>query len=91
MLGGISLKVITEILAEMNVPFAEADIQTYDAVNADEAWLPTTPYCLAPVVKINGTEIGTGKPGPMWRRILDRWSELAGKDVYSEITQAQAP
>ncbi|MDP6152638.1 MAG: aminotransferase class IV [Phycisphaeraceae bacterium] len=90
-LGGISLKVITEILAEMTVPFAEADIQTYDAVNADEAWLPTTPYCMAPVVMINGTEIGTGKPGPMWRRILDRWSELAGKDVYSEITQAQAP
>jgi hypothetical protein len=46
---------------------------------------------MAPVVMINGTEIGTGKPGPMWRRILDRWSELAGKDVYSEITQAQAP
>lgn len=88
MLWGISLQTVTEILAEMDVPFVEEDIQVYDVVNADEAWLPTTPYCIGPVVKINGIEIGDGKPGPMWRRILDRWSELVGKDVYREITEA---
>jgi branched-chain amino acid aminotransferase len=84
-LWGISLTVLTEILAEMNIPFIEDDLQTYDALNADEAWMPTTPYCLAPVTRLNSVEIADGRPGPLWRKILDRWSEIVQKDIYSEI------
>ena len=85
-LWGISLTALTELLAEMGIPFLEEDIQTYDVINADEAWVPTTPYCLGPVVKINGQPIGTGGPGPLWRRIIDIWSGKVGKDIYSELT-----
>ena len=84
-LWGISLSVLVEILAELGIPFREDDIDTYDAVNAEEAWLPTTPYCLAPVVKLNGQVIGEGKPGPLWRRIIDTWSKHVGKDIYAEL------
>ena len=87
-LWGVSLTVLTEILAELGIPFIEQDIQTYDVVNADEAWVPTTPYCLGPVSRINGLPIGDGKPGPMWRRVIDRWSEIAGKDIYEETAGA---
>jgi len=90
-LWGISLTVLTEILEEMGVPFVEQDIQSYDVVNADEAWLPTTPYCLGPVVRFNGERIGEGRPGPMWRRVIERWSEIVGKDIYREIIEAKAP
>ena len=84
-LWGISLNVLQEILADMNIPFIERDIQTYDAINAEEAWLPSTPWCLAPVTRINGQPIGDGKPGALWRQILDRWSKLVDKDIYHEI------
>lgn len=84
-LWGVSLAVLVEILKDMGVPFLEQDIQIYDVVNADEAWLPTTPCCLGSAVRLNGTTIGNGRPGPMWRRILDRWSEMVGKDVYHEV------
>jgi len=88
-LWGISVTVLAEILADMNVPFVEEDLQTYDVVNADEAWMPTTPYCLGPVVRCNGVSIGDGKPGPMWRSVLARWSEIVGKDIYREIAEAK--
>ena len=87
-LWGISLTVLEEILAQLGVPFIEDDIQTYDVVNADEAWIPTTPYCLGPVVKINGAPIGDGTPGPMWRRIIDHWSGIVDKDIYRETAEA---
>jgi branched-subunit amino acid aminotransferase/4-amino-4-deoxychorismate lyase len=87
-LWGVSLTVVEEICGDLGIPFLEEDIQTYDAINADEAWLPSTPYCLAPVTRINGEAIGDGRPGPVWRRILDRWSEIAGKDIYEEVTGA---
>ena len=85
-LWGISLTVLGEICRDMDIGLLEQDIQTYDVVNAEEAWMPTTPYCLGPVVKINGVDIGDGKPGPTWRKIIDRWSEIVGKDIYREIT-----
>jgi len=84
-LWGVSLTVVTEILDDLKIPFIEDDLQVYDAVNADEAWLPTTPYCLGPVVKINGQPIRDGRPGPLWRKILTRWSERVEKDIYNEI------
>ncbi len=90
-LWGVSLTVLEEILAQMGVPFLEADVQTVDVVGAEEAWMPTTPYCLAPVVRINGQAIGDGRPGPMWRRVLDHWSHLVGKDIYRETAEAPLP
>ena len=77
-LWGISLTVLVEILEQMGVPFLEQDMQIYDVVNADEAWVPTSPYCLGPVVRLNGTAIGDGRPGPMWRcqRYLLKTSSL---------------
>lgn len=88
-LWGESLIFLTELLEEMKIPFVQEDIQIYDAVNAEEAWVPTTPYCLGPVVKINGIQIGDGNPGPVWRKIISKWSEKVGKDIYKEITLSE--
>ena len=85
-LWGESLECLSEILGELGIGFETDDIQTYDVINADEAWVPTSPYCLGPVTKINGVAIGDGKPGPMWRKLIDHWSELVGKDIYAEVT-----
>ena len=87
-LWGISLVVLEELLNSMGVPFVEQDLQTYDVLNAEEAWMPSTPYCLAPVVRFNGLPIGDGVPGPMWRNLISRWSDLVGKDIYQEFTGA---
>lgn len=87
-LWGLSLEVLVRILGEFGIPFVEDDVHVFDVVNADEAWMPSTPYCLAPVTRINGTPVGDGKPGPLWRRILDRWSAMVSKDVYREIAEA---
>jgi branched-subunit amino acid aminotransferase/4-amino-4-deoxychorismate lyase len=60
-LPGISRQTVIELCGELNIPFGERDLQIYDAINADEAFLASTPYCLAPVSRINGVTIGDGK------------------------------
>jgi len=57
-------------------------------MNADEAMLPTTPYCLAPVTKINGVTIGFGKPGSMFQRLIAEWSRLVSVDIVDQILKA---
>ncbi|HVA48844.1 MAG TPA: aminotransferase class IV [Pirellulales bacterium] len=89
-LPGISRATVIELAAQLGMAFVERDIQTYHAVNADEAFLASTPYCLMPVTKINGLPIGDGKPGPVFRRLLDAWSELVGVDIERQIIDGAA-
>ena len=55
-------------------------------MNAEEAFLSSTPYCLMPVTKIDGVPIGDGKPGTaMARRFLAAWSVEVGLDIEKQI------
>lgn len=87
-LWGISLQTLKEIVEEMGIPFIEEDIMVYDAVTADEAWVTTTPYCLAPVSHFNGQKIGNDETFPMFRKILEVWGKRVGKDLWTEITDS---
>lgn len=84
-LRGISLETVVELCGELGIPFVERDFQVYDVINADEAMLATTPYCLAPVTRINGLPIGEGKPGPIFAQLIRAWSEKVGVDIVGQI------
>jgi branched-chain amino acid aminotransferase len=84
-LPGISRATVIELAAQLGIDFVERDSQPYQAINADEAFLTSTPYCMMPVTKINGIPIGDGKPGPIFRRLLDAWSKLVGLDIERQI------
>jgi branched-chain amino acid aminotransferase len=84
-LQGISLQTIHELAGDIAMEFVERDFQTYDVVNADEAWLTTTPYCMAPCTRINGIPVGDGRPGPWFRKMLSAWSSLAGLDIEAQV------
>jgi len=87
-LPGISRATVIELAAKLGIPFVERDLQVYSVINADEAFLASTPYCLMPVTRINGVAIGDGRPGPVLRRLLEAWNELVGLDIYAQIQGA---
>lgn len=89
-LWGISLTTVADLCGELKIPFVERDFQVYDVMNAEEAFLSTTPYCIAPVTRINGATIGDGRPGPVFQRILEAWSNLVSLDIVGQITGASA-
>lgn len=89
-LWGISLQTVKELAAGLGMEFLERDFQPYDVVNADEAWLTTTPYCIAPCTRINGIPIGDGKPGPSFKSMVAAWSRLVGMDIEAQIMNPEA-
>ncbi len=84
-LEGVSLVTLREMAPELGLGWVEKDLQPYDAVNADEAWLTSTPYCLAPCTRINDTPIGDGRPGPLFGRAMEAWSRQVGIDILAQI------
>jgi branched-chain amino acid aminotransferase len=84
-LPGISRAVVMELAAKLGIAFIERDIQVFEAVNAEEAFLSSTPFCLMPATRINGVPIGDGKPGPSYRRLMNAWGELVGLNITEQI------
>jgi branched-chain amino acid aminotransferase len=69
-LKGITRSAIFAIAQELGVPIREADMTRYDVWVADECFLSGTGAEVIPVVKLDGREIGTGRPGPVTQRVL---------------------
>jgi branched-chain amino acid aminotransferase len=84
-LPGISRQTVIELAAKLGIPYAEKDLQVHDVMNADEALLSSTPFCVMPVTKINGASIADGKPGPIFRGLIEAWSELVGLDILGQF------
>ncbi len=54
----------------------ERALTLFDLYRADEVFLTGTVCELVPVTRIDGRQIGTGAPGPVWRDLLNRYREL---------------
>ncbi len=83
-LNGISLQVVEEMCERLGYAFAERESGLGEVLDhASECLLTNSSYCLAPIARLAGRE----KPvaGPIFRRLLQSWSELAGVDILHQF------
>jgi branched-chain amino acid aminotransferase len=83
-LGGVSLGVMKELAVVLNVPFSMRPLNVDDFRTSDEAMLTSTSICVLPIVECDGQSIGAGQPGPIFKRLLTAWGNLAGIDVAAQ-------
>src|SRR5205807_5371174 len=86
-LPGISRATVIELAGKLGMPLIERDIQIFSVLNADEAFLSSTPYCLMPVTRFNGVPIRDGKPGPVYQQLIQAWSQEVGLDIQRQILE----
>ena len=55
---------------------------------ADEVFLSSSPSCLWPVSTIDGQYCGQEVGGPIFRRLLQAWSEETGVDLERQMLSA---
>jgi branched-chain amino acid aminotransferase len=75
-LRGITRAVVFDIAAELGIKISETEITRHDVFIADECFLTGTAAELISVIKADGRMIGTGKPGPITVRMIDRFREM---------------
>ena len=86
-LPSISVAVIAELAGQLDLEFIEQDLRPDDVVQAAEALVASTPYCLAPVTRFNDQPVGSGRPGPISDRLLGAWDQLVGLDIRKQIRE----
>ncbi|QDT64412.1 aminotransferase class IV [Calycomorphotria hydatis] len=83
-LQGISQRYVMELLSDAGTPVTPTDLTVDELLSADEVFTSSSLYCLLPVTRVNGHEIGGGKPGVVYRRLLDRWSDAIGVAIAEQ-------
>lgn len=84
-LEGVTRRAVLDLAEGLGMETAECDLDLFDAYTADEAFLTSTSLCICPVAAVNGAAVGGGPPpGPLTRRLMLGFSDLAGMDFAAQ-------
>ena len=84
-LYGITRGVVMDLARGDGLVVGEPNLTRYDVFNADECFLSGTGAELIPIVKVDGRIIGSGQPGPVTRKLVDKYRALtkrSGEPIY---------
>jgi branched-chain amino acid aminotransferase len=84
-LKGITRAAAIELLAEMGYKVIEANLGLFDLYTADEIFVTGTAAESAPMTKLDGRLIGTGKPGTLTLRMVEAFeiiTQTTGTPIY---------
>jgi branched-chain amino acid aminotransferase len=75
-LEGITRQVVLELAQDMELPAREDQMTVYEVYTSDECFLTGTAAEIVPVARCDGRVIGDGKPGPITKRLMERFKEV---------------
>lgn len=84
-LKGITRATAIELLDEMGYKTIEANLGLFDLYTADEIFVTGTAAESAPLTKLDGRLIGTGKPGPLTKKMVEAFeiiTKSTGTPIY---------
>jgi branched-chain amino acid aminotransferase len=84
-LAGITRQVVIELATAEGLVVSEPNLTRYDLYTADECFLTGTAAEVIPVVRLDHRPINDGRPGPITRRLIERFHQLTqttGTAIY---------
>jgi branched-chain amino acid aminotransferase len=76
-LKGITREAVMEVATARGHNILERELGLFDLYTADEVFVTGTAAEVAPVTRVDGRVVGTGKPGPITKDLMAAFKELA--------------
>ena len=76
-LRGVTRTTLIDVIANLGLELVERPFSVAEAKAAREAFVTAATNVVTPVVRIDGTVIGDGKPGPICRRLRAAFHDIA--------------
>ena len=86
LLEGVTRAFIFELGRELGIDVQEEVLLPEDLATADEMFITSTTRELSPVVRVDDRVVGSGKPGPVTKQLLERYQTRA-----QELTRSAVP
>jgi branched-chain amino acid aminotransferase len=91
MLVGITRDAVLELAREMKIPAREVGLVTQDLATAEEMFLTGSGAELIPVVDFDDHPVGDGRPGPIFRRLLEAFRKKTRSEGEPYLEVAESP
>jgi len=75
-LPGITYDVVLELVAANQIPHEVREVSEQEAKSAEEIWVTSSTKEVLAVTMLDGKIVGTGKPGPVFRRVHQLYQEF---------------
>ena len=79
-LKGITRQSVLDLAKKAKIEIKEGFITRHEVYVADECFLTGTAAEIIPIVKVDGRQIGAGKPGKTTLKLIDQFHKLTEKD-----------
>lgn len=79
-LSGITRGTVFELANKFGIEILEKEMTRYDIWTADECFLSGTAAKLIPLVELDSRVIGNGKPGSVFKKLMDGFNDIVTKD-----------
>lgn len=89
-LPGITRQAALEIAASLEIPAEESNMILIDIYGADECFLTGTAAKIVPVTMVDGRTVGSGRVGPITRRLMSAFAKLTEEDGILVAERAPA-
>lgn len=76
-LPGVTRALVLELAAKLGIEARQQSIRMPALLEADEAFVTSTLKEVMPIATVDGATIGTGRPGPLTRKLLDAYRAYA--------------
>ena len=83
-LPGISIATLEMLAKQLDIPVTHKQLTPEDFAKADEVLLTSTSPCIVPCNQWNGKPISVGKPGPIFKQLIETWEEMVGVGVREQ-------
>jgi D-alanine transaminase len=75
-LPGITYDVVLELVAANRIPHEVREVSEQEAKSAGELWVTSSTKEVLAVTMLDGKAVGSGKPGPLFRRVHQLYQEF---------------
>lgn len=83
LLPGVTRDLVLELARDAGIPCREAVVPERALHQADEIWLTSSTREIAPVVRLDDSIVGDGRPGPLWQR-MDELFQAAKRRIREQ-------
>ena len=79
-LAGITRSVVINAAGELGIPLAFGCVKVDELAGLDEIFITSSIRQMLSVVAVDGKTIGNGQPGPLYRRVFERFKAIVARD-----------
>lgn len=89
-LAGITRSKVLAIAREIGAPCLETSFPREDLLRAEEAFITSSARGILPVTRIDGQPVGSGKPGPVTKRLMEAYQRRVDRESAAETPASES-